>query len=254
MPILNQRLKFQPLTMSNQDAQIIDQRKLNDQAVAAVFGVPMILLGVSDTATAEIGRGGDGGMAGGRAGLADQPHRAAFDQFVGLNTDRSAGREWTEYDTEVLLRSAFKDRIDGLARGVQAGIYAPDEARYKLEACAAVPGGSARCRGCSSRCAVAGLGFRAARTGAGAAARRAPPPDDEEPADPTTRMRAADRAWLTKQWDIRREQSRVPPDRALMRAVAEVSGRRGTDSATPPTANLPPTWRGCASGSTNMAM
>jgi hypothetical protein len=35
------------------------------------------------------------------------------------------------------LRSAFKDRIDGLARGVQGGIYAPNEAR-ELEGLKAV--------------------------------------------------------------------------------------------------------------------
>jgi hypothetical protein len=37
--------------------------------------------------------------------------------------------EYVEFDTAALLRSAQKDRIDALARGVQGGIYAPNEAR-----------------------------------------------------------------------------------------------------------------------------
>ena len=54
----------------------------------------------------------------------------ALDQFVGLNA-ASVGksREYTEFDTGALLRSAFRDRIEGLARAVQGGIYAPNEAR-----------------------------------------------------------------------------------------------------------------------------
>jgi hypothetical protein len=37
--------------------------------------------------------------------------------------------EYVEFDTAALLRSAFKDRIEGLTRGVQGGIYSPNEAR-----------------------------------------------------------------------------------------------------------------------------
>jgi hypothetical protein len=38
--------------------------------------------------------------------------------------------EYVEFDTAALLRSAMKDRIEALARGVQGGIYAPNEARH----------------------------------------------------------------------------------------------------------------------------
>src|SRR4029077_15136092 len=37
--------------------------------------------------------------------------------------------EYIEFDTAALLRSAMKDRIESLARGVQGGIFAPYEAR-----------------------------------------------------------------------------------------------------------------------------
>ena len=67
----------------------------------------------------------------------------AFDSFIGLD-QVAAGREWTEYDTRVLLRSAFKDRIDGLVRGVQGGIYSPNEARALEGYAAAEEGGEPR--------------------------------------------------------------------------------------------------------------
>jgi hypothetical protein len=37
--------------------------------------------------------------------------------------------EYVEFSTDPLLRSQFKDRIDTLAKGVQGGIYSPNEAR-----------------------------------------------------------------------------------------------------------------------------
>jgi hypothetical protein len=50
----------------------------------------------------------------------------AFDQAFGLEGQPD---EYVEFSTTSLLRSDFKDRIEGLARGVQGGIYSPNEAR-----------------------------------------------------------------------------------------------------------------------------
>ena len=63
----------------------------------------------------------------------------AFDQFFGLDVV-PAGREWTEYDTRILLRAAFKERVEGLVRGVQGGVFSPNEAR-ELEGYKAVEAG-----------------------------------------------------------------------------------------------------------------
>ena len=37
--------------------------------------------------------------------------------------------EYVEFSTKVLLRSNLKDRIESLTRGVQGGVYSPNEAR-----------------------------------------------------------------------------------------------------------------------------
>jgi HK97 family phage portal protein len=128
VPILTGGLKFQPMAMTNEDAQIIEQLKLNDQSIAPVFGVPMILLGVSDTATQKSSEAVMAEWLAAGLGWLINHIEQAFDSFIGLDSV-PAGREWTEFDTRVLLRSAFKDRIDGLVRGVQGGIYSPNEAR-----------------------------------------------------------------------------------------------------------------------------
>src|SRR5262249_46764676 len=50
----------------------------------------------------------------------------AFDRLFGLEGEP---KDYTEFDTAALLRSAQKDRIEPLARAVQGGIYSPNEAR-----------------------------------------------------------------------------------------------------------------------------
>jgi len=133
VPILTRGLKFQPLTMSASDQQVIDQKKLNDRMIAAVFGVPAILLGMTDSGTQKSAEAVMGEWLAAGLGWMINHIEVALDQFVGLNANSiGKGREYTEYDTEALLRSAFKEKYEGLARGVQAGILAPDEARYKV--------------------------------------------------------------------------------------------------------------------------
>ena len=128
VPILTSGLKFNPISVSNVDAQIIEQLKLTDRTVAAVMGVPAILLGISDTATQKSAEAVMSEWLASGLGWLINHIEVAFDAFIGLNAV-AAGREWTEFDTKALLRSLFKEQIDGLARSVQAGIHAPDDAR-----------------------------------------------------------------------------------------------------------------------------
>jgi phage portal protein BeeE len=128
VPVLQQGIKFQPVTMSADDAKTIEQLKLNDRAVAAVFGVPAILLGISDSATQKSAEAVMAEWLAAGLGWLINHVEVAFDQFIGLN-QVAGGREWVEFDTRMLLRSLYKERIDGLVRGVQGGLYSPNEAR-----------------------------------------------------------------------------------------------------------------------------
>jgi HK97 family phage portal protein len=139
VPILTHGLKFQPISISNEDAQIVEQQKLNDRTIASVFGVPAILLGITDTATQKSAEALMSEWLASGLGFVINHIEQAFDRFIGLSV-LPAGREWTEFDTRVLLRSMFAERIDGLVRGVQGGIYSPNEARA-LEGYAAVEAG-----------------------------------------------------------------------------------------------------------------
>jgi HK97 family phage portal protein len=139
VPILTHGMKFQPISISNQDAQIIEQQKLTDTKIASVFGVPIILLGMAEKMTIKSSEAIMAEWLASGLGFVINHIEQAFDKFIGLD-QVTAGREWTEFDTYVLRRSMFKERIDGLTAGVLGGIYSPNEARA-LEGYPAVDGG-----------------------------------------------------------------------------------------------------------------
>lgn len=126
VPILSAGLKFQPLGISNHDSQVVDALKLSDRTIAAVFGVPGVLIGVNDGATfSSTETLMNYWLSNGLGYLLDHIE-VAIDQFFAL-----PATEFVEYDTDALMRVALKDRIAALAQGVQGGIYAPNEARAR---------------------------------------------------------------------------------------------------------------------------
>jgi HK97 family phage portal protein len=130
-PILTAGLKpLQIPVTSMRDAQLADMLKLTDLDIAMAFRVPPQILGLSS------GRGSSMGHSHTEAmmqswiaqglGFCLNHIEEAFGQCFGL-----AGQpdEYVEFNTTALLRSAFRDRIEGLARAVQGGIFSPNEAR-----------------------------------------------------------------------------------------------------------------------------
>jgi HK97 family phage portal protein len=125
LPILSAGLKFQPMGVAQNDAQLIEQQKLSIADIARVFGVPMALLADS---------------AGPQAGTESQiTHWLS----VGLgsiieNIERSldvafdlSATEHIQLDPTPLLRVDFAGRIDGISKAVQNGIITINEARLK---------------------------------------------------------------------------------------------------------------------------
>jgi HK97 family phage portal protein len=124
-PILTSGLKFNPISISQADAQFAETMKLSDQQIAEVFQIPLAIIGSEaqpmGSTEALMAFWLSKGL-----GFALNQVELAIDKLFGIA--RIDG-EYSELDTSILLRSAFKDRIDGLARAVQGGIYSPNEAR-----------------------------------------------------------------------------------------------------------------------------
>lgn len=129
-PILTAGLKAQPIATSAKDAELADILKLSDEAVARVFRVPMQILGSSDkTPYASTEALMQSWRAGGLGFVLNH-----IEESIG-NLFKLSGQpdEYLEFDTSALLRSAFKERIEGWVAGVKGGIFARNEARADFE-------------------------------------------------------------------------------------------------------------------------
>lgn len=127
VPILTAGLKWNMQTLNAAEMQIAESSKLAVADIARIFGVPLALIGEMTGAT--FNNVEQLIIMWLREGLGYYINHVelAYDQLFQI--ERS--QEFTEFDMDFLLRPDFKARMDGLARGVQGGIYAPNEARKK---------------------------------------------------------------------------------------------------------------------------
>lgn len=125
VPILTAGLKWQGLSMSAVDAQMVENLKLSVADVSRVFGVPLAL--VNDMTGATWNNTEQLMSAWLRQGLGFylEHIELSFDKLFGIER----ATDYSEFDVNALLRPDFKTRTEGLARAVQGGIYSPNEAR-----------------------------------------------------------------------------------------------------------------------------
>jgi HK97 family phage portal protein len=135
-PILTSGLKAQPVQTSAVDSQLVESLKMNDQNIALALRIPLQILGIGNSTFSSTELLMQSWIASG-LGFTLNHIEEAFGLLFRL---RGVPDEYLELDTRALLRSAYRERIEGLARGVISGIYSPDEARAQ-EDLPAVPGG-----------------------------------------------------------------------------------------------------------------
>jgi len=124
-PILTAGLKVQPWSLPAKDAQIAEMKKMSDEQIALAFRIPLAILGVGETRFRTTEALYQQWIASGLGFCINQIEEA----FGVLFALKGRPDEYLEFNTKALLRSMFKDRIDGLARAVQGGIFSPNEAR-----------------------------------------------------------------------------------------------------------------------------
>jgi HK97 family phage portal protein len=124
-PILTAGLKVQPWSQGGKDAATADMLKLSNEHIALAFRIPLQVLGIGGNNLSSTELLMQSWIASG-LGFALNHIEEAIGLLFNL---KGQPDEYVEFDTAALLRSALKDRIEALARGVQGGIYAPNEAR-----------------------------------------------------------------------------------------------------------------------------
>lgn len=125
-PILTHGLKVQPWGVPGKDTAIADMAKISAEHIALVFKVPLQILGLGGGTAFRSTEALMQFWISTGLGFALNHIEEAFGLLFEL---KGQPDEYVEFSTKALMRSALKDRIEALARGVQGGIYSPNEAR-----------------------------------------------------------------------------------------------------------------------------
>ena len=122
--ILPHGLKANMLTMSNEDAQFLETRKFQVSDIARIFKVPPHMIGDLERSTNNnIEQQNINYYT-----ITAKPWLERFEAEINRKIFMGTG-EFAEFDTRRLLRGDFKNRMEGLSKGVNSGIYTPNEAR-----------------------------------------------------------------------------------------------------------------------------
>lgn len=135
-PILTAGLKPVSLSSNAVDSQLAEIMKMNEQHIALAFRIPLQILGMGGINFASTELLMQSWLAT-SLGFCLNHVEEAFGKLFGLG---GYPDDYAEFDTSALLRSAQKDRMDSLTKGVLGGVLSPDEARA-TEGYARVPGG-----------------------------------------------------------------------------------------------------------------
>lgn len=137
IPILAWGMKWQPMSISSEDAEVIAQLRMSNEEMARCVGVPGPLIGdleksglTNTEALIEFW------LSLSLGGLIER-YELGLNRLLGLD-----GRsDWVDMSTEALLRTNLVQRMEGLTKGVQGGVLSPNEAR-KREGLSPVDGGN----------------------------------------------------------------------------------------------------------------
>jgi HK97 family phage portal protein len=123
--VLQGGVEWEAMSMTAVDAAVIDSYKLSIADIARVYRVPLAIIGDNTSTYNNTEVLMKFWLATG-LGFMLEHIELALDVIFQLPEG-----EWIEFDTDYMQRADFAARIEGLVRGVQGGLFAPNEARAR---------------------------------------------------------------------------------------------------------------------------
>jgi len=123
-PILGANMRFQPMGVSSQDAELIQAQRMSLEDICRCFGVPGPLVGDLSNATLSNAETLMQSFLSMSLGAYIEQVERTLDRAFDLPEN-----EFVELDTQALLRTNFEGRIQGLVKGIQGGLFTPNEGR-----------------------------------------------------------------------------------------------------------------------------
>lgn len=125
-PILTHNLKWESMSMTAVDAEMVEEYKMTVLDVARAFRVPPPIIGALEASTFNNVESMMKHWISTGLGFTIRHVEESLERLFNLPPN-----EEIMFDTDILLRSDFAARMEGLSKGVTAGIFSPNEARRK---------------------------------------------------------------------------------------------------------------------------
>lgn len=125
-PILTHNLKWDSMSMTAVDAEMVEEYKMTVLDVARAFRVPPPIIGALEASTFNNVESMMKHWISTGLGFTIRHVEESLERLFNLPPN-----EEIMFDTDILLRSDFAARMEGLSKGVTAGIFSPNEARRK---------------------------------------------------------------------------------------------------------------------------
>lgn len=138
--VLEMGMKFDPISMSPQDIELLSSRRFQLEEICRWFGVPSVL--VNDTSGSTAWGSGIEQIVSGFYKLNLRPYLERIEASISANlfTPEEAREYSFEFDFDGLLRSDMKSRLEGYRTAVAGTILTPNEVRL-MEGLPSVAGG-----------------------------------------------------------------------------------------------------------------
>jgi HK97 family phage portal protein len=126
VPILGWGLKWNPMTITSQDAQLIEAYRMSIEDIARVYRVPLSLIGEYNKATYNNTEQLISQWLATGLGFVMEHLEQSLSKLFRLPAD-----ETVQFDADALLRTDFQARVEALTKGITGGLYSPNEARRR---------------------------------------------------------------------------------------------------------------------------
>ena len=127
VPILSNGLKFEQMSLSSQDAQMIEAFNMTVESISRAFRVPLPMINSLTNATYNNAESMMNWFLASGLGFLLEHIELELNKLFDLPFNQRLN-----FNTKALLRSDWKTQIETLGEGVIKGIYAPNEARNMI--------------------------------------------------------------------------------------------------------------------------
>ncbi len=129
--VLEAGMKYQQVSMTPQDIQLLESRRFQIEDIARFFGVPSVL--INDTSGSTTWGSGIYEIVQGFHKLNLRPYLGRIEQSIVQNLAQPADRTQLEavFDLDELLRGDMPARMEGYNKGINSGVLKPNDARRK---------------------------------------------------------------------------------------------------------------------------